>query len=204
LKRLTPEGPGIDVGLLLAPAMDGDAGETCTRLLTTANPGRTNVLFVTTRPADRRVAQFRSHAKAEPNEIAVVALGRAASGAGRPTDPLVTRYATVGNPSNLTRVGVEVTKVLSDWAAADVDVTVCLDSATALLQYADERVVFRFLAELVDRCRRTDAWAHVHLDPAAHEPSTVSSLLQLFDVVVDRTGGYGDEMVESLGGEWLE
>ena len=193
-ERLTPEGSGTDVGLLLAPARAPDIDETCTRLLTTATPDRTNVLFVTTRPAERAVARLRNHGGAEPNEVAIVSVGRASG--SRVDDPLVRHCVTVDNPSNLTKVGIEVTETLDAWKAeaaeeggADHEITVCVDSATALLQYADERTVFRFLAELIDLFRRADAWAHVHVDPEAHDRSTVSSLYQLFDVVIDRTEG---------------
>ena len=186
-ERLTAEGNGADVGLLIAPARARGVDETCTELLTTGMMDRTNVLFVTTRPADRALARYRNHGHAEPNEVAVVSVGRASAPASRVDDPLVRHAATVENPSNLTKVGIEVTEVLEAWAGDDVEITVCVDSATALLQYADERTVFRFLAELIDLFRRADAWAHVHLDPDAHDRSTVSSLYQLFDVVVDRT-----------------
>lgn len=188
-ERLTPEGSGADVGLLIAPARASGVDETCTELLTTSEPGGTNVLFLTTRPADRALAKFRAHGHAEPNEIAIVSLGRASSPASRVDDPLVGRQVAVENPSNLTKVGIEVTDVLENWSEDDVEITVCVDSATALLQYADERTVFRFLAELIDLFRRSNAWAHVHLDPEAHERSTVSSFYQLFDVVIDRTEG---------------
>jgi hypothetical protein len=195
-ERLTPEGSGTDVGLLLAPARTPDLDETCTGLLTTATPDRTNVLFVTTRPAERAVAKLRNHGSAEPNEVAIVSVGRASGPASRVDDPLVRRCTAVENPSNLTQVGIEVTSVLEAWkddveAGTVEEITVCVDSATALLQYADERTVFRFLAELIDLFRRADAWAHVHVDPEAHDRSTVSSLYQLFDVVIDRTAGTG-------------
>lgn len=186
-ERLTPEGSGADVGLLIAPARAAGVDETCAELLTTSAADRTNVLFVTTRPADRALARYRAHRHVEPNEIAIVSLGRASSPGSSVDDPLVTHQATVGNPANLTKVGIEATDVLEAWVGEDVDVTVCVDSATALLQYTDERTVFRFLAELIDLFRRTDAWAHVHIDPDAHDRSTVSSFYQLFDVVIDRT-----------------
>lgn len=188
-ERLTPEGSGADVGLLIAPARAAGIDETCTELLTTSTLDRTNVLFVTTRPADRTLAKFRAHGHAEPNEVAIVSLGRASSPASRLEDPLVRRHAAVENPSNFTKVGIEATDVLEAWSADDVEITVCVDSATALLQYADERTVFRFLAELIDLFRRTGAWAHVHIDPDAHERSTISAFYQLFDVVIDRTEG---------------
>lgn len=194
-ERLTPEGSGTDVGLLLAPARAPDIDETCTGLLTTPTQERTNVLLITTRPAERAVARLRNHGTAEPNEVAVVSVGRASGSASRLDDPLVRHYVAIDNPSNLTKVGIEVTEVLDAWKGEtaegdeDVEITVCVDSATALLQYADERTVFRFLAELIDLFRRADAWAHVHVDPEAHDRSTVSSLYQLFDVVIDRTEG---------------
>lgn len=205
-ERLTPEGSGADVGLLIAPARAPGVDQTCTELLTTARPDRTKVLFVTTRPADRVLAKFENHAQAEPEEVAVVSVGRAGGPASHVDHPLVSASTSVENPSNLTKVGIEVTEVLDAWtggdgvdaAGDDGEITVCVDSATALLQYADERTVFRFLAELVDLFRRADAWAHVHVDPEAHDRSTVSSLYQLFDVVIDRTGS-GDREASREG-----
>ncbi|MFB6118855.1 hypothetical protein [Halosegnis sp.] len=60
----------------------------------------------------------------------------------------------------------------------------CLDSLTTLLQYVDPPAAYRFLNDLLGRLWLAGVPAHVHLDPAAHGPSTVRALAGLFDAAV--------------------
>jgi archaellum biogenesis ATPase FlaH len=69
---------------------------------------------------------------------------------------------------------------LGEWAAAG-EVTLCFDSLSILLQYADTERVFRFLHVLTNRLTELGASTHFHLDPAAHDERTIAQLAQAFD-----------------------
>jgi hypothetical protein len=97
----------------------------------------------------------------------------------------------VGSPQNLTRLGVRITDCLDEWAetAPDRQVAVCFQSVSTLLQYVEVPQAFKFLNVVTERCRATDAIAHYHLDPHAHDESTIETLVDLFDVVVEYEDG---------------
>jgi len=86
----------------------------------------------------------------------------------------------VPDPTDLTGVGIAVSEWL-DSCAPDERPVVCLDSLSAVLQYADTERTFRFLHTLNARFRAADARAFVSIDPSAHDESTVATLRTLFD-----------------------
>lgn len=88
---------------------------------------------------------------------------------------------TVVNPSNLTGMGVKSTPYLSKWT----DATVCVESLSILLQYADQQSVYRFLHVLTMRLRSTDATGIVYFDPTTADERTVQLITSLFDAVLE-------------------
>jgi hypothetical protein len=112
----------------------------------------------------------------------VLADGEPRSHPDLPDDVDVTHVS----PGDLTGVGVEVTRLLED--AADGDrVVACVDSLSALLQYADLERTFRFLHALVGQFDAADAAVHAHLDPATQDEQSVETLAVLFDAAVEYT-----------------
>jgi hypothetical protein len=97
------------------------------------------------------------------------------------------RVATVESPSDLTGIGIELSELLSTMAEAadDEPVSVCFDSITSLLQYADLQRTFRFLHVVTGRVKTVDGVGHFHIDPAAHTDQELATLKGLFDAVVD-------------------
>ena len=67
------------------------------------------------------------------------------------------------------------------------------ESLNTLLAHIELKRVFRFLHVLVNRVKSTGATAHYHLDPSAHEDSTVATLTSLFDTVVAHEEGRWQE-----------
>ena len=88
------------------------------------------------------------------------------------------------NPGDLTGLGVRLSGALERCAASDGESTLCFDSLTVVLQYADRQVVFQFLHTLAGLVRRAGTQAHFHLDPTAVDEQTVATLKTLFDTVV--------------------
>ncbi|KAB1187468.1 MULTISPECIES: hypothetical protein [Haloferax] len=88
----------------------------------------------------------------------------------------------VATPSDLRRIGILVTKVLTKWSDEDVPITVCVRSLSNLLDaVGDPQRVFRFLHILHGRVRAAGARAHFHMDPARHDEQTARTFYSLFD-----------------------
>ena len=90
-------------------------------------------------------------------------------------------------PSDLTGLGVAISEVLSEW---DDPVLVCFDSLTSMLQYVDSDTAYEFLHAVTGQVHAARARAHFHVDPAAHDETTLAGITSLFDARVsvnDRT-----------------
>lgn len=90
---------------------------------------------------------------------------------------------TVSDPGDLTGYGIAVSEFL-DGLPADAEPAVCLDSVTALLQYADPERAYRFLQVLCGRVLAADGTVHCHVDPAAHDQRVLDLFTGLFDATL--------------------
>jgi hypothetical protein len=167
-------------------------------LSTLVPPREASVLVVTaTQTPDDRLDAWRIHADELPAELAFIDVGgttRAASG-GEATaaDGNGNEFSveTISSPGNLTRLGVAVSNVLSEWRGTDRRPVICFRSLTTLLQYSEVQQVFRFLHELTRLAKGADAHAHYHMDPTAHGEQERNRLKTLFDAVVEPDGEGG-------------
>jgi hypothetical protein len=100
----------------------------------------------------------------------------------------------VSDPSDLPRLGIAVSNAIEECDAAG-RTHICIDSLTAMLQYADRGRIFRFVQVLQDRISQSSAVAHYHLNPAAHDEQTVETLRQLFGAVVRVPSGEPPEII---------
>ena len=100
------------------------------------------------------------------------------------------------NPGDLTGLGVRLSGALERCAASEGDSTLCFDSLTVALQYADRQVIFQFLHTLSGLVRQAGTQAHFHLDPDAVDEQSVATLKTLFDTVVT-VDDDGDVSVQS-------
>ncbi|WP_232703428.1 DUF7504 family protein [Halobacterium wangiae] len=91
---------------------------------------------------------------------------------------------TVSDPGDLTGIGIAVSEFL-DALPADATPGVCLDSLTTLLQYTGPTRVYRFLQVCVGRVRAADGTFHCHVDPSAHGDDVMTTLEDVFDVVLE-------------------
>ncbi len=119
--------------------------------------------------------------------------------------PIVTDSVT--DPTDLSAIGVAVSRFCKHWSEADEDITVCFDSLDALLRHTSPKEVFQFTHVLTNRLASVDAYAHFHFDPTRHEDRVVSTFGTVFDAVVaDDTDKSlpeaTDEEVATLLAEW--
>ncbi|WP_226005036.1 DUF7504 family protein [Natrinema salinisoli] len=122
------------------------------------------------------------------------------------TEPVVSD--TVTDPTDLSEIGVAVSRFCKHWAENDEEITVCFDSLDALLRHASPKDVFQFTHVLTNRLSSVDAYAHCHFDPNRHEDRVVSTFGTIFDSVVvaddadDSLPEATDDEVASLLAEW--
>jgi hypothetical protein len=177
--------------LLLTPSLDSHDDEACLDLLTVNDPTEENVLSVTfTQSATDRIDLWDAHVDERPARTGIISVGEITRSASadttstqRPVDPLT--IETVSDPDDLTGLGIAVSTFLSEWGDDDNQTVACFHSLTPLLQYADLQRAFRFLHVLTGRLETSDAVAHYHMDPSAHDQQTINTLSPLFDAIVD-------------------
>ncbi|MDF9747410.1 DUF7504 family protein [Natrinema salsiterrestre] len=122
------------------------------------------------------------------------------------TEPVVSD--TVPDPTDLSEIGVAVSRFCKHWAETDEEITVCFDSLDALLRHTSPKDVFQFTHVLTNRLSSVDAYAHCHFDPTRHEDRVVSTFGTIFDSVVvaddadDSLPEATDDEVASLLAEW--
>jgi hypothetical protein len=159
----------------------------CGSLLDRYGPEETHYVCVTfdDTPADK-LEHWEDHVGQLPRSTSIVVASQGTGGdAGLPESVSV---RGVPDASDIPRLGITI----SDEIEREPDhVVCCFDSLTALLQYADLQRVYRFVHTLEGRLSSVDGVAHYHMDPAAHDEQTISTLRPLFDVVVEigRDGG---------------
>lgn len=175
------------LGPLRGETMDGH----CVNLLTPAATADTHVVIVTvTQSVDAQLDRWRAHATDLPVGMTILALGEDNRGIERsstvstPGGPTDVTIKTLSDPSDLTRLGITLNQQLSA-AAADADeLTLCLHSLTALLQYVSVKRLFRFVHIVQKKVETLDSVAHYHMDPSAHNAESVNVFRSLFDAIV--------------------
>lgn len=170
--------------------MSDDEGQICTDLGSVGGDRPGNVLWISyTKSPDEQLRRWRSNGGCEPANIGIVSVGdttRSAAAAGGGSGPANGRpIESVSNPNDLTGLGIAINKYLERWRDEDGPTTVCFDSLTALLQYADLETAYEFLHILVGRVYAADATIHFHMDPGAHDDETVESVVSLVDAVIE-------------------
>jgi hypothetical protein len=151
-----------------------------------ADPERTHVLAVSyTRSPDEWLESWRSSVGPLPGRCTVVSMGETTRSVAASGDASVGPMADVTvigeNPEDLTGLGITLGEQLGR------QTMLSFDSLTALLQYVDADLAFRFLHSLTGQVAGAGADAHFLLDPDAHDRRTVATLTELFDATVDRT-----------------
>ena len=107
-------------------------------------------------------------------DVVVITVGDTA-----PQTGVTTRH--VNAPADLTQLGIELDNALEGRER----VTVCFDSVTTTLQYAEYTDVYEFLHAITGRLRAADARLHAHVNPLAHDEQVLAGLTTLFDARVD-------------------
>ncbi|SEQ86872.1 DUF7504 family protein [Natrinema salaciae] len=140
----------------------------------------------------------------------LLTIGDVLSDTGEDTEPDFAEPVvadSVADPTDLSEIGVTISRFCKHWAESDEDVTVCFDSLDALLRHTSPKDVFQFTHVLTNRLSSVEAYAHFHFDPTRHEDRVVSTFGTIFDDVVaddtdDSLPEATDDEVAALLAEW--
>lgn len=188
----TPD-PG-DCALVLSPALETETNRTCTDLLTLGNPADKQVLWVTLHESPQeRIDIWEDHCSVSPHEAAIIDVGTGIDFHQDHAQPMLggspVPVTEITTPQDLTKLGIEIIDQLERWNHEERQIVVCFHSLTTFLQYVDLQDAFKFMHALTARLSQRGAIAHFHMDPDAHEATEISTLLSLFQSVVE----YEDE-----------
>jgi len=173
--------------LLLAPSIGGSERSNCLELLSKHNFETTKLIHVLYREsATDRHEMVERHFHEHPDESAVITVESSdPSGMGSSNTPSDYYVESLTDAGDLTGLGIALNDCLSEWHAEGIELGLCFDSLSVLLQYADFERVFKFLHTLTGKLADVTATAHFHLDPVAHNDREVAQLRQVFDSVVE-------------------
>ena len=170
--------PGDGV-LVECGSQDSRKGHACLDLLGVDDVEGRNVLLIRYRQIGserlRRIAE-------DARDVHLISIGYRQSVPNEIDDLVET--TRISNPSELTRLGIVMTRVIGNWDTDSVETVVCLDSLDILAGYKDERSVFRFLHVLLSKLQSSNAISHFHIDPSGSDTQGADTLKPLFDSIV--------------------
>ena len=112
------------------------------------------------------------------------------------------RVEYVSSPADLTGLGIAVSEQLRRIVESDAERTrLAFYSLSTLLMYAELETVFRFLHVLTGRVDSVDGLGVFAIDPSTHDESTVNTLKQLFDGMIELRDGAGGREIRLVGVE---
>jgi len=114
--------------------------------------------------------------------MGAVARSASASDGGGPSLPV--RIDAIEDPGDLSTLEVAIHEQLSQWDDSSTRAVACFHSITTLLEHVDERTAGRFVDSLARRLAAAGATAHFHMDPRAHDASTIDRFRDCVDAVV--------------------
>lgn len=175
---------GAAATLVCGPACEGEGRAACRTLLAAGvEDGREPVIISYDRSAEDCVAAL-SETDLESVRPGVVLVGDRSG--SRDGDQGLSSLQTVATPGDLTALGITLTRHVAE---TDGRVTVCFDSVSALLDHVPAETVYEFLHTVTSQLYDADARAHFHVDPDAHDETTVAAFASLCDAVVSFDDG---------------
>lgn len=175
--------------LLLGPLLCPADYDLCSKLLTGEEQETPLLLVTLSQSPDERLNGLRSYLRGDPQEIVVLDVGDPVGSGSRTTTSLEGEASvtveSVPDPTDLMRIGITISRYLSEWNREGAEPVVCFHSITGLLQFVEDRKsAFRFLHVLQSHVTATGARAHYHMDTGAHGEDVIGTFRPLFDVVL--------------------
>lgn len=172
-------------------ATNPDAEQSLYEVLSGSPPSETNLLVISYQNApDDWIADWQTHVGTAPADFGFIHVGETTRSAAAPTagtsiEASPQFVTAIGDPTDLTGLGIQISQYLEQWAGTDRQITVYFDSLTVLLQFAELDRIYRFLHVLAGRIKSVEGHAYYRLDPDAHDPQTISTIQNLLDGIIE-------------------
>lgn len=183
------EGGQSEVGinrLLLGPLPDGKDAVSYFAHASKSDRAVPDVIISTRYPSTAVLDFWQDHSEFVPSETDIISVSKTIHGPERypaTTDGSDERITAV-ETNDLTSLGVAISNSLSR-RDHEAPIRIWFDSITSLIRAIDFDRVFRFLHIVTARVKHAHATAFYLVDPMAHDPQTVTSLIYLFDDVIN-------------------
>lgn len=175
--------------LLEAPSLDAVAEAGVYETLSQSPPADTNLLVISYRQdPDAWLADWHTHVGQFPADLGFIRVGETTRSTAAPTtgttDSPFGFIDGVGDPADLTGLGIQVSTYLKQWAPTENHIVVYLESLTPLLQFVGLDRAYKFLHVFGGRIESVDGHAYYRLDPDAHDTQTIATLQSLMDTAI--------------------
>lgn len=175
--------------LLLGSMLKDSTKEAHNALLSQDTAEKTDILALTFQSPDQWLRTWSDDPKTHQGRIGIISLDESPAESTERTDGVT---AITANPADLTGIGMKLSDYLSNQVKTDTETVLCFDSITGLLQYTNQKSIFRFLRVITRRVEHVEGIGHFHLDPDAHDRQTISTIRSPFDAIVE-TGDADEE-----------
>lgn len=176
---------------LLGPVEHTHTTSTCIDLATSNAEQSHAVIFVTvTESPQQRLETWQAHHSGESADLRFINVGSDQQITEESvTTELAKEDVTVGtevvaDASDLSRLGMTISRAMSEWDESPMTPTLCLHSMSALLQYVTTQELFQFLHVLTERVQKNGGLGHYHMDPGIHEERTIATFRPLFSTTI--------------------
>lgn len=184
--------------LLAGPAMTGKYDLILDLLTDRLLTGSGALLVSTNESADGVFTAVESRLGEIPDEFRLVDCISDQQGGGDGYHADQVEY--VSSAADLTGIGIGVSEQLRRFVENDIEqVRMGFHSLSTLLMYVELETVFRFVHVLSGRVDGIDGLGVFAIDPTTHEESTVNTLKQLFDGMIEVRDADGTEEIRLVG-----
>lgn len=158
----------------------------CSRLLRSQSGQPTNLLFVLIeQTTGERLSMLQNYISESAANAAVVDVQTYDTGIDTAEYEGPVDIHQVSDPQNLRRMGILISKILSNWEESQGQTFLCFYSLSGLLKRTeDDESVFRFLHILRGRVRSADVRAHYHVERTERDDELIQTFKPLFDTVL--------------------
>ncbi len=163
-------------------------------LLSQDETEKTDVLALTFQSPDQWLRTWTGEPEGLDGRLGIISLDESPSSATQRTDGVT---AITANPADLTGIGMKLSDYLSSQKRTDTETRLCFDSITGLLQYTNQKSLFRFLRVVTRRVEHVEGVGHFHMDPDAHDRQTISTIKSPFDAIVQSGPPDGDTTIST-------
>lgn len=154
----------------------------CSRLMMPRPQESMNILLILVEQTPRqRLSILENYLSGDVNNISIIDIHTYNKGRDSDSTKNQIEEYTVSSPTDLRRIGILASKILSDWEEAG-QTAICIHSLSDFIEAAENKSnLFRFVHILRGRVRTTNSRAHYHVHPDKHDPQTLQTFTQLFD-----------------------